>query len=222
MIWYHAMEPGHSLRRKNEPQGPGGPDRQGAMTDIMAPLWTAWNTNPAAGRMADQGRVVPHPRVLNGLGHVADYGRGTRLGPRREVAHDQQERDVGGMPQHRSPSPRPHRPALLHLLALPTARGHAQDPGPARDALRHGHSRPVPQYQARRHLPRPGVIQHGRTAARHHATVSRRTTPRSSLHAVLTKSAIIRLCRPEMTTRQETRHIVTALDYPPRDPWSHP
>ena len=38
------MEPGHSLRRKNEPQGPGGPNRQEAMTDIMAPLWTAWNT----------------------------------------------------------------------------------------------------------------------------------------------------------------------------------
>ena len=44
MTSYHAMEPGHSLRRKNEPRGPGGPDRQGAMTDIMAPLWTAWNT----------------------------------------------------------------------------------------------------------------------------------------------------------------------------------
>ena len=44
MTWYHAIGPGHSLRRKNEPQGPEEADRQGAMTDIMAPLWTAWDT----------------------------------------------------------------------------------------------------------------------------------------------------------------------------------
>ena len=44
MISYHAMEPGNSLQRQNEPQGPGGPDRQRTMTDIMAPLWTSWDT----------------------------------------------------------------------------------------------------------------------------------------------------------------------------------
>ena len=44
MTWYHAIGPGHSLRRKNEPQGPEEADRQEAMTDIMAPLWTAWDT----------------------------------------------------------------------------------------------------------------------------------------------------------------------------------